>query len=492
MPPPRAVLLYILQLLMELISGFVLLLGLSLLEVSSLGNAVFWPATLVGICGTLASLTVTALGLRPPWDRATLLGVAVVTIGPTTIVTSTDPVTATFDLLLFAFVFWRGIAVTGEAPSAAEVERRFGFGFALVFLGIVGVVSRGLTGSRDVWFLVAVAGLAYVVISLVALVAARLERQREPGALSAVVLAVAVQLLLLVGLAVGALQLFSFDMFGWLGHQTQPLVDSIGATLFNAARPFGGVVDRLFSLIQPHASPRSGAHVQPRTGNGEIVRHLRRKPKQVVNAAAWAIGLVIALSFILSAIGYGIWRSLPHRRSEAPPERSYREHRETVVDPRAVWVALLNALRRLFTRSAHVAATPFLVVRHRVWGGPYPTDAVRKTYVQLLRRAAAAGLERRPATTPREFEELLARQWREGTPEFTTITAAYGLRRYGEAQVTETEMSLLQAAWRRARALMRVEEGTDGSSSHSVDETPRGAMPTARDRSSPREWLNRQ
>jgi Domain of unknown function (DUF4129) len=453
---PRTFTLFVLLLCMELIGGFVLLVGLSIFDVSALGYGTFWLALLVGIAGVATAVAVVSWAPRSPWDRRIPIGVGLLAVGMPAVVTSPDAVSGLVDAALFAVAFWRGISVTREPPSHTEVERRFGFGFALFFVGIVGVVGRGMVSDRWTWQLIALAGLAYVIVSLIALGVARIEHQREPGALGAVVLAVGAQLGLLVLLGLGALQLFSLDMFGWFGHLTQPFFNVVGATLYHLVTPFASVIDNLFNLIRGHAH-HSGAQVAPyQPQDNSHVKKPKERPKQHIDGTPYAIGGLVVMIILLVVIGYLVWRSVPRRTTEEDGARPYTERRETSLSPAELWSIVLMYLRSLFRRTISAANDAATTVRRRVWGGPYPEDPVRKAYVQLLRRTEEAGLPRAATITPVEFQATMIRRWAEGASDFQQITTAYIERRYGDQTLAPEEVSRVQASWQNVRRLIRI------------------------------------
>lgn len=458
MPSPRTIALFVLLLCMELIGGFVLLVGLSIFDVSALGYGTFWLALLVGIAGVATAVAVVTWAPPPPWNRRIPIGAGLLAVGVPAVATSPDVVSGLVDAALFATAFWRGIAVTREPPGHSEVERRFGFGFALFFVGIVGVVGRGMVSDRWTWQLIALAGLAYVIVSLIALGVARIEHQREPGALSAVVLAVGAQLGLLILLGLGALQLFSLDMFGWLGHLTQPFFNVVGATLYHFVTPFAGVIDDLFNLIRGHAH-HGGAQVAPyQPQDNSHVKKPRERPKQHIDGTPYAIGGLVVMVILLVVIGYLVWRSVPRRTSEESGARPYTERRETSLSPAELWSLILTYLRSLFRRSLDSANDAATTIRRRVWGGPYPEDPVRKAYVQLMRRTEEAGLPRGATTTPAEFQSRMIQRWAEGAPDFQEITTTYIVRRYGEHSLAPEEVSRVQASWQNVRRLIRISQ----------------------------------
>jgi Domain of unknown function (DUF4129) len=453
---PRQIILCTLLLLTELIAGFILILGSSVLDATSFGNAALWPIFLTGLAGLATSLVILRTQPTKPWDRVLLLATALLVAGIPSYFSASDVAPGIVDGLLLALAFWRGVVVTQEPPGHEEVYDRFGRGFSLFFVGIVFIMGRGLIGDKSIWQPVALAGITYVALFMLALGVARLEEEREPGALIAVALAIAAQIILLLGLSVGALQIFSLDMFGWLGHHIQPATNALGATLFHMITPFGTGIDAFLNHIKSLGS-RPGPYVPRLRGHGQAnVAPLQRHLKQHPNYAAYGYAALVIFVLILLAVAFAIWRSVPHRLQAAKGERSYRERREAALTLREVWQAALLFLRRLFRRSASAAEVSLAALRKRVWGAPFPHDPVRRAYAKVLRRSAAAGLARPPATTAQEFVPPLSRRWHEGAEDFEALTDAYNVHRYAAHTLPPEHVNRAETAWQHLRRIMRV------------------------------------
>jgi Domain of unknown function (DUF4129) len=453
---PRQILLSVLLLLTELIAGFVLILGSSVLDATSFGYAALWPIFLTGLTGLAASLLILQIRPRKPWDRILLLATGLLVAGIPSYFSASDVAPGLVDGLLLGLAFWRGVVVTLEPPGHEEVYDRFGRGFSLFFIGIVFIMGRGLMGDKSIWRPVALAGITYVALFMLALGVAKLEEEREPGALVAVALAIAAQVILLLALSVGALQIFSLDMFGWLGHQIQPATNALGAMLFHIVTPFGALFDSIFNHIKALGS-RSRPYVPRLQGHGQAnVAPLKRRPKQHPNYAAYGYAALAIFVLILVAVAFAIWRSVPHRSRAAKGEQPYRERREAAITLRELWQAALLFLRRIFRRSAAAAEMSMAALRKRVWGAPYPHDPVRRAYAKLLRRSAAAGMARPPAMTPREFVPPLSRRWQEGADHFEALTDAYTVQRYAAHTLPPEHVDRAETAWQHLRRIMRV------------------------------------
>ena len=453
---PRQVVLCSLLLLTELIAGFILLFGSSLLEATSFGYAALWPVLLAGSAGLTTSLVILRTLPGKPWDRILLLATVLLVAGIPSYLSASELAPGLLDGLLLALAFWRGVVVTQEPPGHEEVYDRFGRGFSLFFVGIVFIMGRGMIGDKSVWQPVAFAGIAYVALFMLALGVARLDEEREPGALVAVGLAIVAQIILLLGLSIGALQIFSLDMFGWLGHQIQPATNAVGATLFHMITPFGSAIDAFLNHIKALAvKPQN--NIPRLRGHGQSqVAPLKRHPKQHPNYAAYGYAALVTVILILFGVALAIWRSVPHGFRRAEGDRPYREQREAAITLRELWQAMLLFLRRMFRRGASAAETSMAALRKRVWGSPYPHDPVRRAYAKVLRRSAAAGMARPPAMTPREFVPPLSRRWQEGAEHFEALTDAYTVQRYAAHSLSPEHADRAETAWQHLRRIMRV------------------------------------
>ena len=350
---------------------------------------------------------------------------------------------------LLSVAFWRGAVVTREPPGYEEVQGRFGVDLGVLFAGLILVIARGTVFERSVWQTLAILGIAYVVVSMIALAAARLEELREPGAAQAVILAIAVQLGLLVILSFFALEFFALDIGGWIGNVTQPVQEVIGRGLTFVATLIATPIAALIEHLHVHRAPHP-----PHPNTAAFNQHGRPKKLPSSKPGAW-VNVVAAVVVLLIFAGLAslVWRTLP-RIPRRRPSPKYQEERRSLWSFSQFWRALLAWVRGLFRRGAEAAEEAVRQTRRRIWG-EYPADPVRRLYAQLLRRAASFGLIREPSVTPLEFQLALAAAWPEGAGDFASLTDAYVLRRYGDITFGEQEVHALQDRWQRVRALMR-------------------------------------
>lgn len=438
---------------MELLSGFVLLVGTSLFEATSWGYGLFWLLVPVALAGAAFGLFVSQRGWGERRHRiAVVLGGALVA-GVPAIVIANGVVMFVVSFIMLATAFWRGMVVTSEAPSHDEVQRRFAYGFGILFLGILWVVARGIIDQRVVWQMLAGAGIAFIVVSMLALVTARVAQVRDPGAGGAVALAVLIQLGTLLLLSFIGLQLFALDLAGLVGHTVQPFFDALGRDLTGLLGYITDPVDRFVQLIRPHAkaAPRFTPPAQPANDfHGKRPKYHPPLHSPLIVTAALVVAAVIA-----AGIGYAVWLAVPRARTRPVTKRPYVEERRSLVSMSALWYTLLASIRALFRKGTHAAGDALSATRRRVWGPAYPSDPVRRTYAQVLRRAKGLGLGMPSVSTPLEFQARLTDRWPDGAREFDLVTAAYVRRRYGDVVPGPEEMSSLRAGWQRLRHLMK-------------------------------------
>jgi hypothetical protein len=437
---------------MEITAGFSIVVGSSLLDAIPARYGMFWALLISALVGLAVALLVMIIGPGEPWNRLALVGGAAVGAGLPAWLVSSNGVSFSFALFLLLIAYWRGISVARERPGHDDVMQRFGFGLGFLFLGLVWVVARGIDSHREIWQMLAFLGIAYTVLTFLALVLARLERSREPGTGQAVALAVVAQLGLIVLVAIGALQLFSYDLVGSLIQHTRPFWDALGATLFRFVTLIADPIQWFINLIRPPGSRRA-AHppiVNPlSTAGPEGVKpkHPPQSNPAIVIAAIIFGALVVG--GILVAIWYAIPR-LPHR----PRERGFTEERRTL-SLAEVWQLILGWMRRLMRRTAVAAGDAVRAGRRRVFPD-LPADPVRRIYAQMVRRAAAVGVQREPGMTPSEFQIRLIDVWPDGSAAFSQLTGAYVRRRYGEVSFADSDVARLREQWHRLRLMMRV------------------------------------
>lgn len=453
MPSPRGVVLIVLLLLLEILAGFSLVVGSSLLDATSLQYGMFWLFLLAGLAGVAVALGLGAIRPRYPWDRILLLaGGAIAALLPARIF-STNPVSLIVASILLAIAYWRGASVAQEIPDYSSVQSHFGIGFGVLFTGLVWTVARGIINQRPLWHMLAIVGIAYTLVAMIALVLGRIERTREPGATQAIVLAVAIQLGLLAIISLVAVEIFSHDLATALFNLTHPLWDAIGPVWFNMLALLFAPIQWIIDLIHAHPHTTQPINLVHPPQTPQQLHHKRLHTRAVHTPFFAAAGIVVLL-IVVAGLATLIWKVMP-RPAWHERKRGYDEERLNGLSLTAVWHGLRRWLLGLFHRGAIAANGITGAARRRIFGPVYPDDPVRRIYAQVLYRAAHLGVPRPMSATPVEFQFDLARVWPEGTGDFAAITNAYVLRRYGEVNVGQEEIETLRERWQRLRRLMR-------------------------------------
>jgi hypothetical protein len=451
MPSPRTLTLYALLLCMELLGGFVIAVGFSLFELTNMGYSLFWLAVLVGCTGLAASLVAGDARVPRRFERSLVVGAGILVVAAITWRGAPDLVSGLGTAVLLGLAYWRGVALTLDPPGVEEVQRRFGQGFMFFFIGVVGLIGRGIFSDRSTWQLVAFAGLGYIVIALIALSISRMERRREPGALSAITLAVATQLAIVAILGVVALQFFSLDLFGWLGTHTQGVADTVGATLFNLVTPFAEAIARLLSVLAPHGNPAAHRISVPSSGDNSQTKNLHKGPRQRGDYTAYAaVGLTISALFFLTLI-LAVWHARRRPDGGDVADERYTERRESLLSFRL----LVELLKRWLRRRSEAVVETVQATRQRFMGASLPGNPIRRTYAEMLRRGAAAGSPRSPAATPEEFARQLHERWPTVLDDVRSLTTAYMKERYSDARAAPGEVEAAVAASRRIQSAMQ-------------------------------------
>jgi len=452
-PSPRGFVLLVLLLLMEMLAGMSLLAGTNLIQFTGPGFASFWLLLPVALLAAAVGLAVAGLQLSPRWERTTILSVAVVaSVGPS-LVTSRRATEAVATVIILGLAFWRGLVIVEETRDHQDVQRHFASGFAVYVLGLLFLASRGDINQPTIWHVVALSGLGFLLIAMVALSLARLEHTREPGAGRSVLLVGAIQLGFLVLVGFLALQLFAFDLAGGIGRLTQPFFDGLGRAAFVLVTFIAEPLQHLFLLLHPHNPHISArpATARPPLNNPGGKRLKGTKHHDPTNGVV----VIVIVALLLAGVLALIWRALSRRQHTAERSPAYRQERQWLLSPMAVLQLCLTWLRSLLRGGAQLAGEAARATQRRVRGPSYPEDPIRRAYAQLLHQSASTGLPRPTAMTPQVFEKRLGEQWPDGAPDLAALTTAYVERRYGDREFTNERISVVNQQWQRLRALMR-------------------------------------
>jgi len=448
----------VLLLVMELLPAFLALIASSVLDAAGLPYSVFWFLFVSGLCGILIASLLTAISLTPPWSRFVFSAGAVVVAASMAQLPAHDWLGISVTALLVAAAYWRGVVIGSQSPTHENAECRTGFGFALVFLGLILVIGRGSSVHHSVWPMLALSGIAFALSSMWALALIKADWTRPAGAATGLLVAVGIPLGLLLLLSVGMLELLSLNVTGWLfnlaaqvGHLTQPLRSGVLAVLTAAFDANARLVGVLLQFVRAH---EHAVHwVPPKPSLGHRPRHV-----PVPSGGAGWVGIALAAGLavlVLAVMAYLIRRALSHRRIRGAPRAKSSERVRHVWSRSRFWRGLGAWLRELVGRGTELAARTLRATGRRISGVDHPSDPVRRVYSQLLRRATAAGLLRAIATTPEEFLDQLESRWPEGSEHFAALTRAYILRRYGDVPFAADQLAELDRHWQRARIVVR-------------------------------------
>lgn len=456
---------------MEVVAGFSIVLSSGLMAGNRLGNWLLLILLLAAGVGVLMIPLVRASIREGRQTQIVLIAGGLLLALLAAVLTGRTLVAGFFTAVFVGVAYWRGLASASEDPGHAEVMWAFGRGLIIFAAGIVWMISRQLIYQPAYWHLLALLGIAYVVLAMLALVLSRVESTREPGAGAAVALAVAFQLLILLLLGGAGILVFSHNLGAILYNITRPLWDLIG---FVGEHVWAFLISPLIwalQFLQAHYHPpNTHQPPNPHFGNHCVPagepnpHHLRTcppqrrlhapKPNQIVTTI---LGLTFG-TLVVASVLYVIWRVVPRLIPERTPP-PYQERRR-FLSPREILVILLAWIRSLLGRASRAAATAAEGTRRRVLGPQYPDDPVRQVYARLLHRAEAVGLPRPPAVTPVEYQARLAARWPSGQDAFAAITQAYVLRRYGDVPFAGEQITALQEQWHVVRKLMRQEVRT--------------------------------
>lgn len=331
------------------------------------------------------------------------------------------------------YVFIRGLGLAQRPLTLWFIGLQFRIGIVIFFvlLLIAGFARAFSTTSlqrydASLWIFI------YFFISLLAIALARIEEMTSDVRYTprwAVTLLGSVALVLFIGL--GVLQFLTVDLVRAMMVILVPIAWLFGGLIVLLSVPFGYLLEGLVKFLQPLFA-----------GLEQLIDSLQRFLNQEPLAQpatdpviTFSLMALIQPAFVL-AIGllvlYLLGRAL-HRRMRRIEEEMFV--REAIGADDA-----LESARRDDTRKKKPA-------RPRARNAA--AESIRKIYAALVARAADAGLPRRAAETPYEFEPRLEKQWLEHSADIRTITEAYVDVHYAEQIATVEQVQIVQDAWER-------------------------------------------
>jgi hypothetical protein len=453
-PRPSYLLLLLLLVTAETLASVPLAMGVGVTGASALRNGCLWLLWLAAVGGLTAAVVERATGLQHPLNRVLLLGGGFVLAAFVGFIAARGPFNVVVLFLAALVFYWRGSVAAAEEQDHEAVQRRFGFGFALLVTGIALLIARGLIYQQAVWVPLALVGIAYTVLALASLSAARVEETREGTAGESVALAVVIELAIVLVLGVAALALFSRDVSGVLIGVLGPAWDAVANVLALIAT---AVLSPLFWLVEHfhiHINVFHHKGALPIRPPRPLGRGHRQGGKGTTAGAVVIPVIIVAL--VVLALAALLWQAVP-KRARKERKRGFEEERKSLITPAQAWRFILLWFRSLFHRGTGAAGSAIQRARRRVLGPAYPDDPVRRIYAQVLYRASRQGVQRSASMTPVEFRLRLRDRWPEGDEDFAALTDAYMARRYGEVGPDQIEMHELRTRWQRLRQLMRAQ-----------------------------------
>ncbi|GAB4209651.1 MAG: DUF4129 domain-containing protein [Roseiflexaceae bacterium] len=336
-------------------------------------------------------------------------------------------------LLVACYTFWRGTRLSIDDNQSLRIW----FGRALIALllliglGTIGYSDQGfiaqITAEMLVFF---VAGLLMLALTS-ALEGSRQGRLDRRG-LSSVVATIG----MLVGLAllIGML----------LGEQAAVAVRTLGtaiAVLF--ATLVAPIVFLGFALAHWLLSIGGENDLSLRVSQmAEMLNQLNSEAasSSSQSATSW-LGLIVNVLACLVPLVVIVALFLLSRR-RIGREAARDEERESVWS----WSGLSDDLRGLLAGLRRPPAPGGLRAALAGMRGGDPVSRVRRSYIQLLLRGESRQQPRRPASTPREYQEVAGEQPL-ARPAVERLTRAYERARYHPEATTPTDADNAERAW---------------------------------------------
>ncbi|HEU4321646.1 MAG TPA: DUF4129 domain-containing protein [Roseiflexaceae bacterium] len=335
-------------------------------------------------------------------------------------------------LLVACYIFWRGTQLAVDDNQ----RLRIWFGRALIaLLLLVGLGTIGYSDPRFFSLITAQMLVFFVAGMLMLALTSALEGSRQGRldrrALSSVVVTIA--MLVGLGLLIGVL----------LGEEAGLAVRTLGV---GVGLLIGALVSPIiflgFALAQWMLSLGGQTEMAARISSmAEILNELYRQGSTSnQNASIWlgvVINVLACLIPLLVIVGlYLLTRRRPARDS------SRDEERESVWS----WNSLSDELRGLLASLRRPPAPHGLRTALAGMRGADPVSRVRRSYIQLLLRGEGRQQPRRPASTPREYQDVAGDQ-PAARPAVDRLTRAYERARYHPDATTPADADSAEHAW---------------------------------------------
>ncbi|MGH2442785.1 MAG: DUF4129 domain-containing protein [Chloroflexota bacterium] len=448
MKPRKSLLVHSLVLVMEVLAGYALVLGSGLQHAFSTGYTLLWIVLGVGLAGLLlGTMAAVRGGSAERIGPLVLAGGIVASVLPALLI-GRDVTSFFLALVLCGLAYWRGLTISQSEPGVDAAQIRFGPGYAMLLVGLVWLLATSRLQHQSTWIVLAVLGVGFTGAAMAAMATARLESVREPAAGRTASLAIALQLGLLILAGLILTRIFSLDLSGAFFRATHPVWDALASALLYVlsivAMPIQGAVNLLMhhTHLPRIKVPVSGYHKPPKP----LVVRSHGVTSNVPALAAAAVLVTAVVAGVLALISRTVLRT-----RKRVPELDSGDERHSVLRSGSLWRAIWQYLIHLVRGSPNTTRRRITGTRRRLFGA-YPGDAIRRMYVQLLRRSSAAGLSRSPSTTPAEFQQELAARWPDSGGHFAALTEAYTVRRYGDVALDDAELQHARHHWQAIRS----------------------------------------
>jgi hypothetical protein len=379
-------------------------------------------------------------------------------------------------VIVGTYLWWRALVIGRTDIEFHDLSLRFKIGLGAVILPLL-FAGAAPTSTRAGLF--AQLGLflpLYVFVGLIALSLTRLARLRQPQGATAGnpamnptrtwLIALSVASAIILALAFGVEQIFSYQALQGLAHALQPVWSALGTAWGAIATAIAYAV---FFILSPLISFLQGKAKYHHQINGGFKNqpHVNQAPSSIPHA--WIVAghwLLIGLGILIALIV--LWVTLRRFAVFYTPEGI--EEREGL-DAGSLFRAQLRGL--LVRLGERLRPHPRHQTTDDLAGLPAAIRAMRLLYRDLLRTTAAAGLERQPVETPDEFARRLARQLPAESPASATappvngnapkpippdqglamLTHAYTAARYSGPPPDDATVRAAQRWWDKVRGL---------------------------------------
>jgi len=346
--------------------------------------------------------------------------------------------------LIVSYLWWRGIALAQDTPSAETVGFRFRWGIvSYIWFHLANLVWGSSGDLEPLIFTFFFCGLVAVALARAEDVSKRHVGIHSPFKVGWLGMLLGGTLLVLL-LGGGLAAVLSISGVSAILQWLHPIL-SILQTALN------GVIIALAYLLQPlmwllvNLGKRFLGEQFLRDLGPEEQKLLELVPsgQQIALAPGYlqALKIVILLAIIAVVLLVLFWTVSRRRQREASGRL---EERESVWSSATIGQDLVGAIRGGLQRLKDGLTS--LGQRGSDW---YSFTSVRHIYASLVRLATSAGYPRERSVTPYEYMSGLYETFPGNEPEVQAITEAYIRAHYGEVPFSEEELNRVREAGKR-------------------------------------------